>query len=148
MSCKWRELCDPRVHEQHINFAKFLRNLRIQLVDVRELCYIALHPKHAVADYLRRLVQRFPAAARNGDSCSFFLQALRRGQPDAAVAPGYNCYFSFESLHDVLRSLSELYRKLLSGDGPAPPLPVFSGFRYLDEHRSNRLHLFSGISGG
>src|SRR5437879_4646062 len=104
---EWCELRNSRVHEQHINFAQLLRNLRIQLVHVGKLRDVRLHRYHAVSDSFHRFIQRFLASTRDGYSRAFFLQTLGRRQPDAAVSAGHYCYFSFESLHVRLPLFAE-----------------------------------------
>src|SRR6266852_2274709 len=122
---EWRKFRDSRVHKQHVNLAELLRNLGIQLVDVRELGHIRLHRQHTIANRLHRLVERLLAAAGNSHARPFLLEALCRSQPDAAVSPGYYRYFSFQPLHDHLPSWSAWFGKPLRSCDSYAAFPAF-----------------------
>src|SRR6266436_62604 len=122
-----RKLVNPCIDKQHVDLSELLRDRRIQLVQVGRIGHIGLHRQHAVADRLDRISQCLGVASRNGYSRAFFLQPLRRRQPDAAVSSGYYRHFSFQSLHWY----SPVSSSLLNGS---------SQLRYLDDHLTIRLH--------
>jgi hypothetical protein len=80
---KRRELRDARVHEQDIDFAQLLRDLRIQPVHFAKLRDVCLHRHHAISDRSHRFIQGLLTSTRDGHSRAFFLQAFGRRQPDS-----------------------------------------------------------------
>src|SRR6266404_4986626 len=136
---EWRELVNPRVREQHVDFSEFLQDRSVEFVQISRLGDVRSHSNHVLADLLYRLVQRFLVAPGNHHARAFLVKPLRRRQSDAAVSPGYNCYFSFESLHYSLPIES------FSKSRASRPcrLAALLRFRCLDERLTIRLHVIS-----
>src|SRR6266404_6139599 len=99
---EWRKLVDPRVREQHVDFSEFLQDCGVEFVQISRLRDVCSHGNHVLADLLYRFVQRFLVAPGNHHARALFVKPFRRRQSDTAVSPGYNCHFSFESLHHSL----------------------------------------------
>src|SRR6267142_660865 len=136
---EWRELVNPRVREQHVDFSELLLDRGVELVELLCLRDVRSHGNHVLADLLYRLIQRFLVASGNHHARAFLVKPLRRCQSDAAVSPGYNRYFSFESLHDRLPI--ESFSK--SRASRTCRLAALLRFRYLDERLTIPLHVIS-----
>src|SRR5882672_3819209 len=133
-----RELVNSRIREQHVDFSKFLRNGGVEFVELLRLRDVCPYRNHIFADCFHGFVQRFLVAAGNHNARAFLIESLRRCQSDAAVSPGYNRYFSFESLHD---SLPIEFSK--SRASRPCRFAALLRFRYLDERLTIRLHVIS-----
>src|SRR5439155_13208487 len=96
------EFCDAGVNEEDVDLAEFLRNRRIEAVEVGKFRDIGLNGKDTVADRLDCLVECFLATSGNRDLGAFFRKALGGGKTDAAVAAGDDGDLTFKTFHTCL----------------------------------------------
>ena len=95
------EFAAAGIGEDNINAACFLLNRRIQPVEIRKVRHVALNSGNVLADQLDRFIEFVLTAAGDEDLRSLGNKALGGGEADAAVASGYDRYFSFELAHRV-----------------------------------------------
>jgi len=81
------EFCDAGVNEEDVDLAEFLRNRRIEAVEVGKFRDVGLNGKDSVADRLDCLVECFLATSGNRDLGAFFRKALGAARPMPLLPP-------------------------------------------------------------
>jgi hypothetical protein len=98
----WLKFGDSRVDKEDVDLAEFLRDRRVEAIEIGEFGDVGFHCENVVAEELDGFIESFLAAAGNRDLGAFVKKALGGGETDAAIAASDDGDLTCKAFHKFL----------------------------------------------